>query len=258
MAFHVRSSQSFEPRVGTAQFVFGVIYVLITLIALSLAFYVRSEGQDGYLQMFMAVLFAIMAVKSFFIASRIKSLLNNGTYIEAEVDSCEPVRGITVIKGVIDVPEFGLIHIESRLVGEAPAHEINRYMKEHNQNKLPALIVGVKSNRPRGMFTVKCKNGHLVEESLILQEQKEAAAQKAKELEQEFDALQAAQDAKAATAATAASAAAADAATDAAATGTAKAEEAEAEAQATACQGEQDKISEQGQSNAQEQSQANK
>lgn len=255
MAFHVRSSQSFEPRVGTAQFVFGVIYVLITLIALSLAFYVRSEGQDGYLQMFMAVLFAIMAVKSFFIASRIKSLLNNGTYIEAEVDSCEPVRGITVIKGVIDVPEFGLIHIESRLVGEAPAHEINRYMKEHNQNKLPALIVGVKSNRPRGMFTVKCKNGHLVEESLILQEQKEAAAQKAKELEQEFDALQAAQDAKAAAAATTASAAA-DAATDAAATGTAKAEE--DEAQATACQGEQDKISEQGQSNAQEQSQANK
>ena len=253
MAFHVRSSQSFEPRVGTAQFVFGVIYVLITLIALSLAFYVRSEGQDGYLQMFMAVLFAIMAVKSFFIASRIKSLLNNGTYIEAEVDSCEPVRGITVIQGVIDVPEFGLIHIESRLVGEAPAHEINRYMKEHNQNKLPALIVGVKSNRPRGMFTVKCKNGHLVEESLILQEQKEAAAQKAKELEQEFDALQAAQDAKAATAATAASAAAADAATDAsAANDTAKAEEAEAEAQATACQGEQ------GQSNAQEQSQANK
>lgn len=258
MAFHVRSSQSFEPRVGTAQFVFGVIYVLITLIALSLAFYVRSEGQDGYLQMFMAVLFAIMAVKSFFIASRIKSLLNNGTYIEAEVDSCEPVRGITVIKGVIDVPEFGLIHIESRLVGEAPAHEINRYMKEHNQNKLPALIVGVKSNRPRGMFTVKCKNGHLVEESLILQEQKEAAAQKAKELEQEFDALQAAQDAKAAAAATTASAAA-DAATDAAATGTAKAEEAEeAEAQATAYQGEQDKISEQGQSNTQEQSQANK
>ena len=245
MAFHVRSSQSFEPRVGTAQFVFGVIYVLITLIALSLAFYVRSEGQDGYLQMFMAVLFAIMAVKSFFISSRIKSLLNNGTYIEAEVDSCEPVRGITVIKGVIDVPEFGLIHIESRLVGEAPAHEINRYMKEHNQNKLPALIVGVKSNRPRGMFTVKCKNGHLVEESLILQEQKEAAAQKAKELEQEFDALQAAQDAKAATAATAVSAAA-DAATD-----TAKAEEAEAQAQATACPGEQDKISEQGQSNAQ-------
>lgn len=253
MAFHVRSSQSFEPRVGTAQFVFGVIYVLITLIALSLAFYVRSEGQDGYLQMFMAVLFAIMAVKSFFIASRIKSLLNNGTYIEAEVDSCEPVRGITVIKGVIDVPEFGLIHIESRLVGEAPAHEINRYMKEHNQNKLPALIVGVKINRPRGMFTVKCKNGHLVEESLILQEQKEAAAQKAKELEQEFDALQAAQDAKAATAATAASAAA-----DAATTDTAKTEEAEAQAQATACPGEQDKISEQGQSNAQEQSQANK
>lgn len=193
MAFHVRSSQSFEPRVGTAQFVFGVIYVLITLIALSLAFYVRSTGQNGYLQMFMAVLFAIMAVKSFYIARRIKSLLSNGSYCEAEVDSCEPVRGITVIKGVIDVPEFGLIHIESRLVGEAPAHEIKRYMQEHNQNKLPALIVGASTNRPRGMFTVKCKNGHLVEESLILQEQKAAAEQKAKELEDEFKALEQAQ-----------------------------------------------------------------
>lgn len=196
MAFHVRSSQSFEPRVGTAQFIFGIIYVLITLIALSLAFYVRSTGQDGYLQMFMAVLFAIMAIKSFYIARRIKSLLSLGTYIEAEVDSCEPIRGITVIKGVIDVPQFGLIHIESRLVGEAPAHEIKRYLQEHNQTKLPALIVGIKTNKPRGMFTIKCKNGHLVEESLILQEHKEAAAQKEKELEQEFQALEEAQKAK--------------------------------------------------------------
>lgn len=168
MAFHVRSSQSFEPRVGTAQFIFGIIYVLITLIALSLAFYVRTQGQDGYLQFFMALLFGIMALKSFIISRRIKTLIDTGSYCEAEVDSCEAVRGITVIKGIIDVPEFGLIYIESRLVGEAPAHEIKRYLQEHQQTKLPALIVGLKSKKPRGMFTIKCRNGHLLEESATL------------------------------------------------------------------------------------------
>ena len=171
MAFHIQSSQSFEPRVGTAQFIFGVIYVLITLISLSLAFYVRSQGQDGYLQLFMSGLFAIMAFKSFFISRRIKNLLNNGTYCEATVESCEPVRGITVIKGTIDVPEFGIIHIESRLVGEAPAHEINRFLQDKKQTMLPALIVGANTGRPRGMFTIKCKNGHFVEDSAALKSQ---------------------------------------------------------------------------------------
>lgn len=171
MAFHIQSSQSFEPRVGTAQFIFGVIYVLITLISLSLAFYVRSQGQDGYLQLFMSGLFAIMAFKSFFISRRIKNLLNNGTYCEATVESCEPVRGITVIKGTIDVPEFGIIHIESRLVGEAPAHEINRFLQDKKQTMLPALIVGANTGRPRGMFTIKCKNGHFVEDSASLKSQ---------------------------------------------------------------------------------------
>lgn len=171
MAFHIQSSQSFEPRVGTAQFIFGVIYVLITLISISLAFYVRSQGQDGYLQLFMSGLFAIMAFKSFFISRRIRNLLNNGTYCEATVESCEPVRGITVIKGTIDVPEFGIIHIESRLVGEAPAHEINRFLQDKKQTMLPALIVGANTGRPRGMFTIKCQNGHFVEDSADLKSQ---------------------------------------------------------------------------------------
>lgn len=168
------SNQTFEPRVGTAQLVFGIIYVLITLIALVLALYVKqTEGSDPWLHYFMAALFGIMAIKSFIIHARIKKLLQNGVYYEAQVDSCEPVRGITIIKGVCDVKDYGLIHIESRLVGESVAHEINRYMQEHKQNTLPALVVGIESGRPRGMFTVKGLHGHLIEDSAKLKDSSE-------------------------------------------------------------------------------------
>lgn len=162
------SHQSFEPRVATAQTIFGVIYVLITLIALSLAFYARSQGLDGYLQMFMAGLFAIMAIKSFVIAKRVKSLLANGQYFEGTVDSIDPVRGITTIKGTVDIPDFGLIYIESRLVGETVAHELKRYLTENKQTTLPAIVVGIEAKRPRGLFTVKTMNGHLDEASAKL------------------------------------------------------------------------------------------
>lgn len=175
MAFTI--SQSFDPRIGTMQKIFAVIYILVTLVALSLAFYVRSEGQDGYLQFFMAALFAIMAIKSIFIASRVKNLLTNGKYFNAKVDSVEPVRGITVIKGVVDIPEFGLIYIESRLAGETPAHELKRYLEEHKQDHLPALVVAVNTKHPRGMFTIKSKNGHLDEESAVLKTEEELTAQ---------------------------------------------------------------------------------
>lgn len=163
------SNQTFEPRVGTAQLIFGVIYTLITLIALVLGLYVReSQGSEPWLHYCMAGLFAIMAIKSFIIYSRVKSLLSNGVYYEAEVDSCEPVRGITIIKGTCDVKDYGLIHIESRLVGETVAHEINRFMQDNKQKILPALVVGEQSRKPRGMFTVKCVHGHLLESSVQL------------------------------------------------------------------------------------------
>lgn len=163
------SSQSFEPRVGTAQLIFGIIYCFITLIALSMAFYAaQTSNETPGLQYFMAALFAVMAAKSFVIWHKVKKLVAEGVYYEAKVDSCEPVRGLTVIKGTCDVRDFGLIYIESRLVGESVAHEINRYMQEHKQDILPALVVDEKGRRPRGMFTVKCKAGHLIEESMQL------------------------------------------------------------------------------------------
>lgn len=186
MAFS--SNQSFEPRVGTAQLVFGVIYALITLIALCLAFYVTQEGRSPYLHYFMALLFAIMAAKSFIIAARVKKLVREGVYFEAEVDSCEPVRGITVIKGVCDIPDYGLIHIESRLVGESIGREIKAFMVEHKQHKLPALVVGVNTKRPRGMFTVRGDHGHLVVESAMLKGQTKEDLEEAKANNSAFDA----------------------------------------------------------------------
>lgn len=186
MAFSTQ--QSFEPRVGTAQIVFGVIYVFITLIALVMAYYARLEGNEGYLQLFMALLFAIMAFKSFFIAARIKRLLREGVYFEAQVESCEPVRGITVIKGVCEIPDYGPIHIESRLVGESIGRELKAFMAEHKQFKLPALVVGVKSKYPRGMFTVRGDHGHLVKESAMLKGQSEEDLEALKQSNSAFDA----------------------------------------------------------------------
>ncbi|MDT3663532.1 MAG: hypothetical protein ROM54_08485 [Anaerobiospirillum sp.] len=161
-------NQSFEPRVGTAQLIFGVIYTIITLIALCLAYYVTLEGRTPYLHLFMALLFAIMALKSFIIYKRVKTLMANGQYAEAEVSSIEPVRGITVIKGTCALPNGDSIEIESRLVGETAAKELKAYLAEQKQNKLPALVVGVDGPRPRGMFTVKCLHGHLIEASAHL------------------------------------------------------------------------------------------
>lgn len=171
-------NQSFEPRVGTAQLIFGVIYTIITLIALCLAYYVTLEGRTPYLHLFMALLFAIMALKSFIIYKRVKTLMANGQYAEAEVSSVEPVRGITVIKGTCALPNGDRIEIESRLVGETAAKELKAYLAEQKQSKLPALVVGVDGPRPRGMFTVKCLHGHLIEASAHLKSAppKESAA----------------------------------------------------------------------------------
>lgn len=205
------SNQSFEPRVGTAQFIFGVIYTIITLIALCLAYYVNQEGRAPYLHLFMALLFAIMALKSFIIYKRVKTLMANGIYTEADVNAIEPVRGITTIKGSCTLESGEFILIESRLVGETVARELKAYMDAQGQTKLPALVVGANSRRPRGMFTVKCLHGHLIEESAHLKSTqvkathaddeataKAKAATRAAEEKKQREAAAAAQEAQAA------------------------------------------------------------
>lgn len=172
-----RNNQTFEPRIGVAQLVFGVIYTFITLIALCLAYYVyESEQRDPYLHLFMALLFAVMAAKSFIIYKRVQKLLKEGVYFEAKVVSIEAVRGLTLVKGTCDIPDYGLIEIESRLVGETVCHELKRLLDEKKQKMLPALVVGVNTSHPRGMITIKCQHGHLIPDSIVLKSQQPQTA----------------------------------------------------------------------------------
>lgn len=163
-------NHSFEPRIGKAQLFFGICYSVIVIIALMLAVYVKMTypDQEPYMQYFMAVLFALLAAKSFFLYRRIKNLIARGTRAQATLLSCEAVRGITVVRAELEVPNYGRIEFEQRLAGTRVAGEINRYLTEHKQQKLPALIIAGDSRHPRAMLTVSSKGGHLIEQSLAL------------------------------------------------------------------------------------------
>ncbi len=164
------NNQSFEPRVAIMQNIFGVIYTLIMLIALSLALFTKAQNlklnidEEPYFQYVMAIIFFIMAAKSFFIAARVKNLIKNGTKTQASVLEIEAVRGITIVRAKVDYNNQDII-IESRFAGEKIAQELKDYLKEHNTDIVPALIVG-KNNKVRGMLTIKSSYGRLVKESL--------------------------------------------------------------------------------------------
>ena len=159
-------SHSFEPRVGTAQFVFGIIYTLIVATALILAAYAYSQGnKEPYMHYFMAAVFAIMAVKSFYLYKKVKNLMKNGVHTVGTLTSCEPVRGITILKAVVDVKDYGPIDIETRLAGETVAHEIKRYLNKHHTDQVPVMVVG-NSKRPRGMIMIRTKAGRLDPQSI--------------------------------------------------------------------------------------------
>lgn len=164
------TKNSFEPRIGIVQLVFGIIYAFVTGIAIVLAYYVWDTSvqagtpQQPWMQYFFIVLFAVMAAKSFFMYARIKILLNNGIHTVGTVDSIEPVRGITIVRGRIDVKDYGEIEIESRYAGESVAHELKHFLEDEHTSKLPALVVQGKS--PRGMFVIKTYAGHLDQNSL--------------------------------------------------------------------------------------------
>ena len=156
-------AQTFEPRVGIAQLVFGLIYAFITGIAVVLAFkvYEASGGQQPYLQYLFVVLFAIMAGKSFYIYARTKILYSTGTHTTGTVESIEPSHGITLVKGCIKLKDGRELYIESRYAGESVAHEIRHFLDEQKTKKLPALVVEENGKHPRGMFVIHTYAGHL-------------------------------------------------------------------------------------------------
>ena len=56
---------SFEPRIAVVQLVFGIIYSFVTGVGIILIFKVLEAGEKPYMQIFFAILFGILALKSF-------------------------------------------------------------------------------------------------------------------------------------------------------------------------------------------------
>ncbi|MBQ4246008.1 MAG: hypothetical protein IJ671_08820 [Succinivibrio sp.] len=156
---------SFEPRVGIVQLIFGIIYCFVTMAGIILYFKVIELGDRGYMQLFFVVLFAILAFKSFLIFSRNAISKKNGIKVTATVDNVTPTHGITIVEGQLHMPDGTLLPIESRFAGENFGHELKRYLNENNNKDLPALLVNQNSSHPKGMFLVKSFAGHLVKES---------------------------------------------------------------------------------------------
>ncbi len=159
-----RKATSFEPRVGIAQLVFGLVYAFVTGVAIIIAFRVlEATGEQPYLQYVFVLLFSCLTIKSFFIYARTKILYNNGVHTVATVESIEAVRGITTVKGFIKLKKGGELLIESRFAGEQVSFELKRFLQEQKTKNLPALVVDENGPHPRGMFVIKTYAGHLDE-----------------------------------------------------------------------------------------------
>lgn len=154
---------SFEPRLGTAQLVFGIIYGFIAGIGLVLAIYtwINSGHQHPWTQYFFVVLFLVLATKSFVIFARTRILYSTGRHVAGRVDSITAQKGLTVVTGYVPVNDTEEIMIESRYAGMSVAKELERFLTEQHTRKLPALVVGGGKQSPRGMFLIKTHAGHL-------------------------------------------------------------------------------------------------
>jgi len=153
---------SFEPRIAVVQLIFGIIYAFVTGIGIILAFKVlEASGQQPWLQYFFVVLFGILAAKSFYIFAKTRIAQNTGINTIAYVDNIVPTHGITIIEGMLQMPDSTTLPIESRFAGETVAHELKRFLDENKTRKLPALLVNSETKHPRGQFLVRTRAGHL-------------------------------------------------------------------------------------------------
>lgn len=154
---------SFEPRFGVAQMVFGIIYAFIAGIGLVLAVYTftASGHEHPWTQYFFVLLFCVLAGKSFFMYAKTRILYTGGKHTVARVTSVTAEKGLTIVQGAVrasdDGPEF---EFESRYAGMNVARELERFMDEQHSRFLPALIVG-QNDHPRAMFLIKTRAGHL-------------------------------------------------------------------------------------------------
>lgn len=155
---------SFEPRFGIAQLVFGIIYAFIAGIGLVLAIYTFSVSnyEHPWTQYFFVLLFSVLAVKSFFMYAKTRILYIKGQHTVAKVTSITAEKGLTIVQGHIssdlkDDPQFDF---ESRYAGMSVARELERFLDEQHSSFLPALLVGPKDHR-RAMFLIKTHAGHL-------------------------------------------------------------------------------------------------
>lgn len=157
-----RRTGSYEPRTAVAQLIFGVIYAMITLIGIMLAYYVYTDtGSQPLMQYFFTVLFGIMTLKSFAIWARGRNLMKLGRETDATVENVIYDHGITKVLGHVTLTDGSKLSFESRYAGEALAHELNRYLKDSGKSELPALVVGESGSRPRAMFKIPTLHGHL-------------------------------------------------------------------------------------------------
>ncbi len=154
---------SFEPRFGVAQLVFGIIYGFIAGIGLVLAIYTwtASGHQHPWTQYFFVLLFAVLAGKSFFMYAKTRILYAQGRHTVGKVYDIVAEKGLTYVRGTIELPENkGSLAFESRYAGMSVARELQRFLDEQHSSFLPALLVGEK-DFPRGMFLIKTHAGHL-------------------------------------------------------------------------------------------------
>ena len=153
---------SFEPRIAVVQLIFGIIYGFVTGIGIILAFRVlEATGEQPWLQYFFVVLFGILAGKSFYIYAKTRIAQNTGIQVVAKVDNIVPTHGITIVEGMLMMPDDTTLPIESRFAGENVAHERKRFLDENKTKKLPALLVNKDTKHPKGQFLVKTRAGHL-------------------------------------------------------------------------------------------------
>ena len=157
-----RRRNSFEPRMGTAQLVFGIIYGFMAGVGIVLAIYtfINSQHRVPWTQVAFCALFLVLAGKSFFLYAQVRILFLNGRHTVGRVESIEAVRGITVVTGTVKLAKGGEIQIESRLAGEHCAQELENFLRDERTRNLPALVVN-EGKRPRGMFLIRTRAGHI-------------------------------------------------------------------------------------------------